>query len=112
MLNLWIVIDVQQPYVPDFWDSAHQPIEPKSEGSAPQLLVVAGATTHHGGGPVHNALPEAQEDVSKASSSAPTQSSAPSGPGGLFYDMAEDLGLLTKLPEPRPSRTPFWRLFG
>ncbi|RXW20889.1 hypothetical protein EST38_g4968 [Candolleomyces aberdarensis] len=103
---------VQVPYVPDFWDSSLNAIDPAPENAAPKLLVVAGATTHHGGGPSHNLLLDNQEPILEEPTPKPAAAPA-STSGGLFYDLAEDLGFLTHVPAPKPvNKTPFWQLFG
>lgn len=49
--------DFPQPFVPDFWESSRVKAEsapPKiEEPETPKVLAVAGAITHHGGGPTH-----------------------------------------------------------
>jgi hypothetical protein len=108
-------INVSQPYVPDFWDSSLNAIDPAPEPAMPKLLVVAGATTHHGGGPSHNLLLDNQEPIQEEAAPQPTTAAAAPGStsGGLFYDLAEDLGFLTQVPAPKPvNKTPFWKLFG
>ena len=86
-----------QPFVPDFWDSSiHvEAATPQPEESLPKLLVVAGPETHHVGGLSHNLLVENEspygipEDVDVASPSNNL------GQGGLWDDVAEDLGIPT-----------------
>jgi len=56
----------------------------------PKLLVVAGAITHHGGGPSHSLLPE---EHTFEPSLAPPPKEKSERPAGLFGDIADDLGL-------------------
>ncbi|KAF5373550.1 hypothetical protein D9758_000591 [Tetrapyrgos nigripes] len=83
---------VQIPYVPDFWNSAtaveQQPIQ---EDVLPKLVVIAGDNTHLGGGPSHNLLDESVATVTTNEASG--KESTPAGQGGLFEDMAEDIGM-------------------
>ena len=107
--NIFITL---QPYVPDFWDSSiHGKAEtPRSDSeSLPKLLVVAGPDTHHAGGPSHNLLVENvheslsgfPEDVDVASPSGHL------GQGGLWDDVAEDLGI----PPPQQLKSTLRGLF-
>lgn len=97
-----------QPYVPDFWNSSSPPIEPVLKDTLPKLLVVAGAETHHGGGPSHNLL-----DISSGSEHnsldgvvADSSSSSPKEKG-LWDDMADDVGL----PPTKDVKKAIWDFF-
>ncbi|KAI0054133.1 hypothetical protein FA95DRAFT_1551941 [Auriscalpium vulgare] len=86
--------EVQIPFTPDFWESsrvkkvlAPEPVEPIT----PKLIVVGGESTYPGGSPSHNLLPAVEH---LGAESAP---SASSGPTGLWGDIAEDIGLPTKV---------------
>lgn len=95
-----------QPFYPDFYDSIHHPTpynpnpETVIKDDLPKVLVVAGSSTHHGGGPSHNAHdgPESSErheheipaTTRGASSSS---SSASTAPAGFWKDVADDVGL-------------------
>ncbi|KAF9265415.1 hypothetical protein L218DRAFT_898061 [Marasmius fiardii PR-910] len=104
---------VQIPYVPDFWSSSSKsaPVEEAVHGEEvlPKMLVVAGAETHAAASPSHN-LFDATETDSLPEEVPSSQRSAPSprtGKGGLFDDMAEDLGL----PYPNQIKKSFWKFF-
>jgi len=58
--------------------------------SSPKLLVVAGAITHHGGGPSHSFLPEEHTFEPPI---APPPKETPKASAGLLADIADDLGL-------------------
>ena len=75
------------------------------EEKLPKLLVVAGADTHHGGGPSHNLVDESVD----ISSAPPASTSSPksSVQGGLWDDVAEDLGI----PPPKELKNVFGGLF-
>lgn len=78
-----------QPFVPDFWDSSEQAQPTVEEEVIPKIVVVAGAETHHGGGPFHNFLdpspPHDKPDVEGSTESSRSDS--------FLDDIAEDLGL-------------------
>ncbi|KAF9053746.1 hypothetical protein BDZ89DRAFT_1153443 [Hymenopellis radicata] len=79
---------IQIPFVPDFWAS---PSAAQEEIPIPKILVVAGAETHHGGGPATTAIDtEAPLEESTSSSSTPQPVL---GQGGFWDDAAESLGL-------------------
>jgi hypothetical protein len=69
---------------------------------------VAGAGTHHGGGPSHNLLDISSESengslgsvISSSSSSSPEER-------GLWDDMADDIGL----PPTKDVKNAIWKLF-
>ncbi|KAF8654104.1 hypothetical protein AX16_003637 [Volvariella volvacea WC 439] len=83
---------VQVPYLPDFWDSA-TPKKAAVEDDLPKVLVVAGATTHHGGGPTFN-LENVSESVEETSlNEASPKAGAQGGSGGLLDDVTEELGI-------------------
>jgi len=98
---------IQIPYVPDFWDSfVPAPKGHEVEEPLPKLLVVAGADTHPGGGPSHN-LHDANastEPTENDVSNKPT--STQQGQGGLWDDIAEDLGI----PPPVKMKSVFQKL--
>ncbi|KAF8892547.1 hypothetical protein BD779DRAFT_1509620 [Infundibulicybe gibba] len=98
---------IQIPFVPDFWDSqSAAPVDTEPEEPAlPKLLVVAGADTHHGGGPSHNLHDEHATTIDPL----PVEESAPKklGQGGFWDDVTEDIGL----PPPREIKNAFWKLF-
>jgi hypothetical protein len=93
-----------QPYLPDF-DSSKQPKprDPPKE-DLPKMVVVGGADTHHGGGPSHNLVDESVP-VSEVTF---TSSAKPSGSGGLWDDITEELGL----PSTGELKRTFRSLFG
>ncbi|KAF9052840.1 hypothetical protein BJ165DRAFT_1443443 [Panaeolus papilionaceus] len=91
----------QVPYVPDFWGSSIPKPESGTEEAIPQILVVAGSETHPSGGPAHN-----HRDVT-AHLEQESESSAPTTSGGLFDDMADDIGL----PRPGQVKASFWKIF-
>jgi len=96
---------VQIPYVPDFWDSSSPSIEPAPKETFPKLLVVAGAGTHHGGGPSHNLL-----DISSGSENSSVivgSSSSHPKERGLWDDMADDVGL----PPTKDVKSAIWKMF-
>lgn len=65
--------------------------------------MVAGAETHHGGGPSHNLL-----DISSGSGGVITDSSSSNPRGkGLWDDMADDVGL----PPTKDVKKAIWKLF-
>jgi hypothetical protein len=70
--------------------------------------VVAGAGTHHGGGPSHNLLDisSGPEYNSLGSVSTDASSSHPEE-GGLWDDMADDVGL----PPTKDVKKAIWKLF-
>jgi hypothetical protein len=72
-------------------------------------LVVAGAGTHHGGGPSHNLLDisSGSEYNSLGSVNAGASSSRPEGERGLWDDIADDVGL----PPTKDVKKAFWKLF-
>ena len=78
-----------QPYLPDFWESS-TPKKVVEEQPLPKLLVVGDASAHHVGGPTHN-LPE-ETIRTEVSEGAKAEPSLP-GTGGIFSDIAGDLGL-------------------
>lgn len=84
-----------QPYGPDFWHSvpasSTQPATPK----APKLLVVAGAATHPGGGPV-NTVHEAVDPNAPLAAPTPTPATSTMDKG-FWASIAEDAGLPTQL---------------
>ncbi|KAF8921235.1 hypothetical protein CPB85DRAFT_1487841 [Mucidula mucida] len=81
---------IQIPFVPDFWAS---PSAIQEEIPIPKILVVAGAETHHGGGPATTAIDtEAPFEDSTSSASASTTPLVV-GQGGFWDDAAESLGL-------------------
>ncbi|ESK94562.1 nuclear protein hcc-1 [Moniliophthora roreri MCA 2997] len=97
---------VQIPYVPDLWTSSTKAEEPeavKGEEQLPKLLVIAGVETHQGGGPSHNLL---DTTISEAAPSEEAMPSNKPGQGGLFDDMAEDLGL----PHVEEMKKSLWKL--
>lgn len=55
----------------------------------PKILVVAGAATHHGGGPVLSTLPAEDLSDPTSDSEAPRQP----GQGGFWDDAAESLNV-------------------
>ncbi|OBZ75080.1 hypothetical protein A0H81_04265 [Grifola frondosa] len=61
----------QVPFVPDLWDSSKVKADSappeETDSSIPKILAVAGAATHHGGGPSHNLYPSATESVAPVS---------------------------------------------
>ncbi|EEB96230.1 hypothetical protein MPER_04668, partial [Moniliophthora perniciosa FA553] len=69
-----------------------------------KLVVVAGVETHQGGGPSHNLL---DTTISEAAPSAEATPSIKPGKGGLFDDMAEDLGL----PHVKDMKKSLWKVF-
>ncbi|KAF9483763.1 hypothetical protein BDN70DRAFT_873366 [Pholiota conissans] len=79
---------VQVPYVPDFWNSS-TPDEPAVEEALPKVLVVAGAETHHGGGPSHSSL-DLEEPQNKLGIDYHPKSTRSSS---FLDDLTEDLGL-------------------
>ncbi|THU89522.1 hypothetical protein K435DRAFT_969045 [Dendrothele bispora CBS 962.96] len=85
---------VQIPYVPDNWTSS-QPVEEPTpeEGALPKIVVIAGADTHPGGGPSHNLLDETLTVTHIEATESSPESLSPPGKGGLFDDMAEDMGI-------------------
>jgi hypothetical protein len=98
-----------QPYSPDFWHSQAAPTTQPVVPPVPKLLVVAGESTHPGGGPA----PSVHENVGVA----PATSSTPSGPvvgepgASIWADIAQDIGLPTRLPslagESKPEKLSF-----
>ncbi|EIW51719.1 uncharacterized protein TRAVEDRAFT_136599 [Trametes versicolor FP-101664 SS1] len=92
------------PFLPDFWDSskvkrASAPQEPEPS-TRPKVITVAGASTHHGGGPSHNLYVPSSSSESEASSAAPSK--APTSIlGQLAASMAEDLSLPTSFKLPK-----------
>ncbi|KAF8798062.1 hypothetical protein BYT27DRAFT_7203768 [Phlegmacium glaucopus] len=100
---------VQIPYVPDFWDSSSPSVEPVSKETLPKLLVVAGAGTHHGGGPSHNLLDisSGSENNSLGSVIGEASSGSRSEEKGLWDDMADDIGL----PPTNDVKNAFRKLF-
>jgi hypothetical protein len=83
--------DVQIPFVPDFWESSPAKILAAAEPPLPKLLIVAGADTHHGGGPSHNLHDEhhPHTDVHVDSSARTTT--------GFWQDVAQDIGVPTNI---------------
>ncbi|KAF8197456.1 hypothetical protein BJ912DRAFT_953461 [Pholiota molesta] len=80
---------VQVPFVPDYWNSSEQAQPVAEEEVNPKIVVVAGAETHHGGGPFHNFLePSAPHDKPDVKDSPKSSYS-----GSFLDDIAEDLGL-------------------
>lgn len=77
-----------QPYLPDFWDSSNTPRVSQAEDHQPKLVVVAGAGTHHGGGPSHNLL-DLGEGESSETINKPTSARSDS----FLDDILEDLQL-------------------
>ena len=67
-----------------------QAVEPR----LPKLIIIAGADTHHGGGPSHNLHDEHREYGHLIDSHvvpAPVSTAVP--PGGLLQDIARDIGI-------------------
>lgn len=85
--------------MPDFWDSKPAKTVQAVDPPLPKLLIVAGADTHHGGGPLHNLHDEHSHATYLTDSHIvplPTTTS-PHTTGGLFHDIAEDIGIPTTL---------------
>ncbi|KAF9013863.1 hypothetical protein BDQ17DRAFT_1418816 [Cyathus striatus] len=104
------VLALHQPYVPDFWSSS-TPQNPELEVESPVMVVVGGEGTHLLS-PTHNLLFSASDIVvpplengSLATSSPPN--SATPGQGGVWDDIAEDIGL----PPPQQIKQAFWKIF-
>ncbi|KAF8910969.1 hypothetical protein CPB84DRAFT_1070042 [Gymnopilus junonius] len=74
-----------QPYLPDFWESSSASRLSQPEEHQPKLIVVAGAGTHHGGGPSHNLLDLGEEPPLSTDKPAPARSDS------LLDDILEDL---------------------
>ncbi|KAH6918528.1 hypothetical protein BKA70DRAFT_1247450 [Coprinopsis sp. MPI-PUGE-AT-0042] len=107
--------EAQVPYVPFHLGTREDATsQVETPGFVPKVLVVAGATTHPGGGPAlaseqaTDPTPFIAEEPSQSASAEETGSTN----GGLFFDVAQDLGLLKFVPKDGPARTPFWKLFG
>ncbi|KAK7446387.1 hypothetical protein VKT23_004239 [Stygiomarasmius scandens] len=99
---------VQIPSVPDNWDSSQRIQESVlEEQSLPKIVVVAGADTHPGGGPSHNLLDETLAVSQSETVETSAKTSVPLGRGGLFDDMAEDLGI----PHPKEMKKSIFGLF-
>jgi len=86
------------PFYPDSYDSIYHPNPYTSaDPLPPKVLVVAGSSTHHGGGPSHNAFdgPESLDrheyEPPLSSSSSVTASAISSA--GVWQDVADDIGL-------------------
>jgi hypothetical protein len=98
---------INQPYVPDFWDSTTlEKQTPSVEEKLPKVLVVSGASTHADNGPLHN-LESVSEDGIIAAETTPEQSKPASTEPGLFEDMTQDLGI----PPPKELKQSLWKLF-
>ena len=86
-LQVDIGFSIDQPFVPDLWDSSRIKAEFASskleEPSTPKVLAVGGAVTHYGGGPSHALYP------------TPSSSSGSSEPvdvnQSFWHDLADDL---------------------
>jgi hypothetical protein len=79
--------------VPDFWDSKPISKPQTAEPRLPKLVIIAGADTHHGGGPSHNLLDEHRHSAHLTDSHivpAPMNTTVPSG---LLQDIVQDLGV-------------------
>jgi hypothetical protein len=70
-------------------------------------LVVAGAGTHHGGGPSHNLLDISSESDSSLGSVIAGSSNGHPEEKGLWDDMANDVGL----PPTKDVKNALWKLF-
>lgn len=77
-----------QPFVPDFWESSKEAVTTAQEAapSTPKLILTAGSSTHHGGGPSLNAYDFTAESTESSSSRS-------DGSGGIVSDVLDDLGL-------------------
>jgi hypothetical protein len=64
-----------------------------SNPSLPKIIVVGGSATHHGGGPSHNLSNDHEAQSHVTHHSSPPKDHG--GKGGIFQDIAEDLGLPT-----------------
>jgi hypothetical protein len=93
------------PFAPDHYNSINEPTPYEAVGATPiepvipQVLVVAGAATHHGGGPSHS-LHDGNESSDRhehAQRSEVASESKPTTPGGIWRDLADDIGLPTEL---------------
>jgi len=103
-----LTIILLQPYVPDFWESSPAKQPEISEPVLPKLLVVAGATTHHGGGPTHNLLDEAAFSETESTQSIPASAALKTpGQGGFWDDVAEDIGI----PSPKDIKKTVFNFF-
>jgi hypothetical protein len=71
-------------------------------------LLVAGAETHHGGGPSHNILDiSSGSEYNSLGSVVADSSSSPLKEKGLWDDMADDVGL----PPTKDVKKAIWKLF-
>jgi len=84
--------DIQIPFVPDFWESSQAKTVGPTESTLPKLLVVAGADTHHGGGPSHNLL-----DEHHSHNTDDSESSVKITPSGFWQDVVQDIGIPTNI---------------
>ncbi|EAU88487.2 hypothetical protein CC1G_04193 [Coprinopsis cinerea okayama7 len=104
------------PFLPDYIGTG-VPTGP-GENFVPKLVVVAGANTHIGGGPAHASVDATDPaPLSQVAGGAESQTQKPAAAstteGGLFFDIAQDLGLLNQVPAPKPRpQTSFWQWFG
>jgi hypothetical protein len=84
--------------VPDFWDSKPINKPQVTEPRLPKLIIIAGADTHHGGGPSHNLHDEHHHGVHLTDSHIVPAATSTVAPSGLFQDIIQDLGVSTNVP--------------
>jgi len=92
-------VPVQIPFLPDFWESA-RPKAKSPELALPKILVVGGTAAVHSGEPTliiqnHHELTSIDE-YSPESIKSDTKSASPSR-GGIWRDLADDIGLPSSL---------------
>ncbi|TFK29978.1 hypothetical protein FA15DRAFT_663296 [Coprinopsis marcescibilis] len=109
-------LEAQVPYVPDFWDSKKRPMAPAPapEARLPRVVAVAGAVTHLAGGPAHAFDLSIEPTTSATQPGSPSYSAAESNStnqGGIFFDIAQDLGFLKQLPKAKTAPKSFWQRF-
>lgn len=68
---------------------------------------MAGVGTHHGGGPSHNFLDISAESENSSLGSVVADSSTSRPEGGLWDDMADDIGL----PPTKNVKDAIWKMF-
>ncbi|KAI0690566.1 hypothetical protein BC835DRAFT_1417689 [Cytidiella melzeri] len=79
---------VEIPFVPDFWESSRVKAEsappPPPELTPVKVLAVAGAATHHGGGPSHNLYTPTSQTAAETTVKGDTSSASGSEAGGAW----------------------------
>lgn len=88
------------PFYPDFYDSIHHPTPYKTgdhstEPSIPKVLIVAGSSTHHDGGPSHNLDGRDSSDRHQHAESLSSRSRFSTPGGSILHDVAIDIGMPT-----------------